>query len=351
MGKRFLLYIVSAFIMFFPAKMVIADADITPPEVDGSKLTKVMPEGKDSLAPGDAATLSVKITDESELRFASLYYRNKDNGKDRNILLAKKEGTEDIWEATFEVDEQTAPGMWQIFYILTKDIYDNEAYLYNSCMINMTPSYDMTAVDIIVAGTSLDNTPPVIDPDSLMATLPEGRDFAVSAGGAKISVAISDEGVGISQADAIYIQPISGEELHLQLNYQEESQKWEKEISLNGTNEFGTWKLYKIEARDKAGNRTEITNSELDPESTADLSAGSFFVRCTVAFQTSGGSSIDPQYVVSGGNAVKPENPTMGDGAWQGGGDFVGWYADEAFAQEFNFNLCKRGFSILLGWR
>ena len=196
----------------------------------------------------------------------------------------------------------------------------------------------MTAVDITVTGTSTDIIPPVIDSDSLQVTLPEGKDFVVSGETSKVGIAVSDEGLGVSRVNAVYIKPVSGEELNLQLVYNSETDQWEKEISLDGTTEYGTWKIYQIEAFDKAGNKTSITNSELDPESADDLSKGDFTVYCTVTFDTRGGSEIATQYVVPGKKATKPDDPTKGGGSWQGGGDFSGWYADDALTQEFNFN-------------
>ena len=57
-----------------------------------------------------------------------------------------------------------------------------------------------------------------------------------------------------------------------------------------------------------------------------------------VTFDTRSGSEIAPQYVIPGEKAARPDDPIKGGGAWQGGGDFVDWYADKALTQRFNFN-------------
>jgi uncharacterized repeat protein (TIGR02543 family) len=51
-----------------------------------------------------------------------------------------------------------------------------------------------------------------------------------------------------------------------------------------------------------------------------------------VMFNTNGGIDIDNQIVKYGGKATKPSDPTKGDS------QFVGWYADDIFTVEFDFN-------------
>lgn len=52
----------------------------------------------------------------------------------------------------------------------------------------------------------------------------------------------------------------------------------------------------------------------------------------TVAFNTSGGSSVESQQVMNGGHAAKPQDPT------KDGYIFVGWYADEDYKSLFAFD-------------
>ena len=78
--------------------------------------------------------------------------------------------------------------------------------------------------------------------------------------------------------------------------------------------------------------------SQYSPDKTTYTIKGDFTVYCTITFDTRGGSEINPQYVIPGEKASYPEETTMGAASWQGGGDFSGWYADEALTQEFNFN-------------
>lgn len=52
---------------------------------------------------------------------------------------------------------------------------------------------------------------------------------------------------------------------------------------------------------------------------------------CTVTFETKGGSAVEPQQVDNGGLAVRPDVPT------REGHVFVGWFADEACENAFDF--------------
>ncbi|MBQ6663884.1 MAG: cell wall-binding repeat-containing protein, partial [Firmicutes bacterium] len=235
------------------------------------------------------------------------------------------------YEYVMPITESTVPGEYTINQISAWDSSDNSVNLHYS-------SADFSAGSFIVSGTTSDETPPAIDIGSLQLTLPESMEFAVTGDSVKVRVSVSDEGLGVSQVTIQYRKPVSGDDECIRLTYNSETEKWENEIRCDKTLERGTWKIYSIEALDRGGNLTRIINSEFDSDSGVDLSAGDFQLRNTVTFDTRGGSNIDPQYVMLGEKATRPADPTKGNGAWQGGGDFAGWYADEAFTQYFNFN-------------
>ena len=305
------------------------DGDAIPPEIDLSTLRSEISSGAETATVGDTVTVSVRITDNTAVRRASIIINRPTGG----IFNHDMEYNPDSYcfEYVIPITESTVPGEYTINQITAWDTSDNSVNLHYT-------STDLSAGSFIVFGTTSDDTPPVINTGSLQLTLPEGRDFAVTGNSVKAGVAVSDEGLGVSRVTIKYNMPVSGDIESVQLTYNSETGKWEKEIGFNQSSEHGLWKIYSVEALDKGGNLARIINSEFDTDSNADLSAGDFQLRSTVTFDTRGGSYIDPQYIASGEKAARPGDPTKGGGAWKGGGDFVDWYTDKALTQEFNFN-------------
>ena len=129
-------------------------ADTTPPEIDGSTLMLVMPEGKEVLTVNESATMSVRIIDESDITSASIYYQEKVTKKIQIVGLQRKEGTEDTWEGSFDVGEQTASGVWEIFQLYARDVNGNEGLLHNSAVLSNEPNADLSRYNITVTGTN-----------------------------------------------------------------------------------------------------------------------------------------------------------------------------------------------------
>ena len=139
--------------------------------------------------------------------------------------------------------------------------------------------------------------------------------------------------------------PISGDKESFVLTYNSKTEKWEGRIVLSSSSERGTWKIYCIEALDKGGNLARVISSDFDPDSNADLSAGDFQLKSTVTFDTRGGSSIDPQYIIPGEKATEPAKPT------KNGRYFNHWYSDENLSQEYWFaNPVTEDITLHAGW-
>ncbi|MBP5176760.1 MAG: SUMF1/EgtB/PvdO family nonheme iron enzyme [Treponema sp.] len=58
---------------------------------------------------------------------------------------------------------------------------------------------------------------------------------------------------------------------------------------------------------------------------------------CTVTFDTNGGSHVSSQILLSGTTATEPKDPSIKDG------EFLGWYADSNFSNEFNLETAITG--------
>ncbi len=59
----------------------------------------------------------------------------------------------------------------------------------------------------------------------------------------------------------------------------------------------------------------------------------------TVTFETNGGSEIEPQTVMEGGKATRPENDPTKEGCYA----FGGWYSDETLETEYDFDAVVTG--------
>ncbi|MBQ4270477.1 MAG: InlB B-repeat-containing protein, partial [Clostridiales bacterium] len=116
---------------------------------------------------------------------------------------------------------------------------------------------------------------------------------------------------------------------------------WEATFSVDDKMPSGVWEIYYIWAIDGNSNSLNLYNSAYTSNSpNADLSGYNISVAemFMITFDSRGGSEVETQYVLPGEKATVPENPTKGGGAWQDGGDFEGWYTDEALTEIFNFN-------------
>ena len=113
------------------------------PVIDPSSLTVKMPEGQDYICLGDAAEVSVKVTDDSKVTSVMIVYKGPDNWY-RWPYLDKSEG--DIWSTNFDVLDTTLPAVWKIRYIEAKDDEGNVSKLFNSDIVAYeTPNADLTA--------------------------------------------------------------------------------------------------------------------------------------------------------------------------------------------------------------
>ena len=295
------------------------DADATPPVIDLSTLKAEISSGEETAKVGDTVTVSAKITDDTSVGSVYIYISRPSGGSIGDNMQYNAESGR--YEYVMAVTESTVPGEYTINQITATDTSGNPAHLNH-------PS----SGSFIVSGTTSDGTPPVIDTGSLQLTLPAGMEFAVTGKAVTAGVAVSDEGLGVSRVTIRYSMPVSGDKDSFQLTYNAETGKWENAIVFNKSSERGTWKIYSIEALDRGGNLTRIINSEFDTDPGADLSAGDFLLGSTVTFDTRGGNGIDPQYVIPGGYASRPEPQPYKDGF-----SFGGWYIDEALARSFSF--------------
>ncbi len=369
--KRILALIVAVFLVLaaFPvtAGNVYAGEDDAPPAINVETLSVTLPTGVTSVTSGDKITVSVEITDESEVKEAKISFYQTDANVNMIINLEKKEG--DLWEGTYEITNQNASGIWQLALIHAVDANENSVSLYNnryelngeypfSDPDEYEDSADLSAMNFLVTDTDPDTSAPVIDPDTLTSTLPAGQSDVIPGEEVKVSVKATDASA-VDSVKLYFYQVDSEQGFYLDLEGTEDD-IWEGTCEVTEDMPKGKWQIQSIISYDIYTNGIYILNNQYtekdgskpfaDTETyknTMDFSAGDYVVGdyFTVTFDSRGGSDVAPQYVRSGGKAVKPENPTRESY------DFYGWFQEDELKHSYGFGSEVTGdLTIYAGW-
>ena len=300
---------------------------MTLPEIDLTTLKAEITDGKETAVPGDTVTVSVKVTDDRGIARVALNQFKPNRDTTGEITMKYNDAT-GLYECTREITDNTYPGEYSAYYLRAIDTNGNTTWLYYN-------QNDLSGGSYIVSATTSDNTPPVIDTETLTVDISGDKGFAVLGDAVKVSLSASDDGLGVSRINVGYVKPVSGDILSFRLNYNSETNTWEGAVPFGESVEGGLWKIYSIEALDKGGNLTRVINTAFDNESGIELSAGDFEVKYTVRFDTRGGNEIASQYVLPVEKAIQPEDPTKGEG---GGCVFMYWCTDPELTTMYNFN-------------
>ena len=327
------------------------EADTTPPEIDVSGLSASISSGGSVAKPGDTVTISVKVTDDSDIYNIYCYYRKPITGNNSDTIYFHKNIETGLYEAAISITDQMESGTWELLYIYACDVHQNNKLIYNiNIYENTTGAIDLSAFDFVVEGTHPDTTPPEIDVSGLSASISSGGSVAKPGDTVTISVKVTDDS-DIYNIYCYYRKPITGnnsDTIYFHKNI--ETGLYEAAISITDQMESGTWELLYIYACDVHQNNKLIYNINIYENTTGaiDLSAFDFTIASCykITFNTCGGSSIDPQYVLQGEKAVKPSpDPT------RAGFDFAGWYKDASFENEYNFNdVVSKDLTLYAKW-
>ena len=202
-----------------------------------------------------------------------------------------------------------------------------------------------------------DTTPPEIDVSSLQVTLPEGKTEVTVGDSVEISVKASYAS-GVRSVDIYYNYPGSTGQHRLSTTYNPDTEAYEATFQITEDVSSGVCKISFIVAYDSKDNNVQLYNSDVTEtlypdlpaaffQPQADLTAGDFTVskRCMITFNTRGGSSIDPQIVVSGQKAAEPEKPI------KEGREFRAWYSDEELTKPWFFEKSvTEDITLYAGW-
>ena len=226
---------------------------------------------------GDTITISLEITDNSEIDYAYISYEMPITQKSKAFWLTKNNNT-GRYETKITIDENYEEGLWKIEYIIAKDNISNQQKIYNSkgSYSSLTPQEDLSKGNFKVTGTNADVEAPNVNIDSLKIDKTE----ATIGDTITISLEITDN----SEIDYAYISyemPITQKSKAFWLTKNNNTGRYETKITIDENYEEGLWKIEYIIAKDNISNQQKIYNSKgsyssLTPQE--DLSKGNFMV-------------------------------------------------------------------------
>lgn len=225
---------------------------------------------KNEVTPGDTVTVKVRADDEvSGINSITVKYRMPQTKKYMTVELSHTGNNN--YEGRIEMTDQMEAGKWQIYSITAKDNAGNTVTRYNSNIETKPGIRNLGAGDFELSGTDEVLFEPVINTDSLHV---ENLGDTV-----KISVQGYGIGSGIKTFGIQYKMPNSGRNRIMLLQYNSQTNRYEREIKVNSGMQKGLWTVYSICAIDYNGNRTTVYNSQLSKRLGAqDLKAGNFVI-------------------------------------------------------------------------
>ena len=101
--------------------------DIGAPEINVQSL-KV---DKKQVKIGDSVKVSIRITDETEIKHVFMFYQRPQTKNTEYMVLTYNNIT-GYYEGEIEIKETSESGIWKISWIEAEDIYDNQIEIHNS---------------------------------------------------------------------------------------------------------------------------------------------------------------------------------------------------------------------------
>ena len=133
--------------IFLPISLAENLADVEAPiiNIDSLKIDKT------EATIGDTVTVSLEITDNSEIDYAYISYEMPITQKSKAFWLTKNNNT-GRYETKITIDKNYEEGLWKIENIIAKDIISNQQTIYNSkgSYSNFTPQEDLSKGNFMV---------------------------------------------------------------------------------------------------------------------------------------------------------------------------------------------------------
>lgn len=215
-----------------------------------SSVINSMSVDRKSVTNGETVTITLRMNEGYTAKRIYLYKPITKN----EVTIWLKETEEGIYKGTFEVNDQTESGVWQVDYLTYTDGNTDYMYLYNSITYTgtMYDVIDFTDLEFEVTGTNADTIPPTLVDYSI------DNNYVSAGDKVKISVTIEEDNPE-SIIHICYSSPSKKHE-NIFLNRISDSLTYEGYFEINQDTESGKWIPYYIYASDTNGNSKSYEN-------------------------------------------------------------------------------------------
>jgi len=228
---------------------------------------------KNSTGPNSSVNVTLNASDAtSNINYAYVQYISPNGFVKDCYLYPDASG---VLENSIEIGQYDEAGRWTVDYIEICDNAGNYIAIVNSELYNdpELPLMNLSAGDFDVIGTSIDDTAPAFQSISVdKSRLLQGEEVNLTIKG-------SDALSGIDSAIIMYTSA-SGAVSNLEILYPDSNGDLKTTIATTfNYKEIGKWKVDFIVLFDKAGNWTEVYNTETNTDTSLnlmDLSQGDF---------------------------------------------------------------------------
>lgn len=139
-------------------KSEVAESESTVQAKSISSVINSMSVDRKSVTNGETVTITLCMNEGYTAKWIDLYKPITKN----EVTVWLNESEEGVYTGTFEVNDQTESGIWQVDYLTYTDGNTDYMYLYNSITYTgtMYDVIDFTDLEFEVTGTNADTIPP-----------------------------------------------------------------------------------------------------------------------------------------------------------------------------------------------
>ena len=317
-----------------------SDKDITNPTIDLGTLQVVCPnEGRATV--GDTITVSVNLSDDRGVDHASVTFVCMEQNGEKTVNLTYAGDDPDqkngVWQGEFAVDDQTENGLWIIHDIFASDTSNNRSSHYNANWNSgVLPNSDLSAYNFEVTSPEC----PLDLTDSGYSMMLDGAGATTTFGGNYYVNELTDV---ITPTAKVRFDAEDG--TWTTLSPRKYTLKYEKKTGEDSWEDY-TADTFGVDESGTATYRVSATGKEsLYYTGTVGPVEFNVIKKCKVTFDTRGGSSIIPQYIIPGEKATEPADPT------REGWHFNEWFTDEGLTDEYWFGRAvNEDITLHAGW-
>lgn len=214
-------------------------ADVTFPTLESVSVDKA------KVAAGESVKVSVKATDNEGVKSVYVYYKKPITGTTMQLRFYHNPET-DLFEKEIPMDTFYEMGVYKISVISLEDNSGNHISFFENQ--DTEKILDKGKFEFI-GPSEADTTFPAIESISVsQSTITAGETLTISLD--------ARDNVGISSAYVYYKKPLTGNSMQLRMEYNPETDKFEKVIPVDSSFEAGIYKVSTISVQDSSGINT-----------------------------------------------------------------------------------------------